>query len=66
MDKYSYLSNTSSEFLDEEFEKFKKDPQSVDFGWRKTFTGKSQRHMAKKNFFKENAAAHTLKKFFSR
>ena len=39
MDKYSYLSNTSAEFLEEEFAKFKKDPESVDFGWRKFFEG---------------------------
>ncbi|HEY6437629.1 MAG TPA: hypothetical protein VIY47_13640, partial [Ignavibacteriaceae bacterium] len=39
MDKYSYLSNSAVEFLDTEFEKFKKDPESVDFGWRKFFEG---------------------------
>ena len=39
MDKYSYLSNASADAIDDEYRKYKKDSQSVDFGWRKFFEG---------------------------
>ena len=39
MDKYSYLSNSGVAELDGEYEKFKKNPESVEFGWRKFFEG---------------------------
>ena len=39
MDKHTYLGNTSSEFLEEEYSKYKKNPESVEFGWRKFFEG---------------------------
>ncbi|MEQ9063410.1 MAG: 2-oxoglutarate dehydrogenase E1 component [Vicingaceae bacterium] len=39
MDKYTYLGNSSAAFLEEEYSKYKKDPESVEFGWRKFFEG---------------------------
>ena len=39
MDKFSYLSNASVDVIDEEYQKYRKDPESVDFGWRKFFEG---------------------------
>ncbi|HAW51983.1 MAG TPA: 2-oxoglutarate dehydrogenase E1 component, partial [Flavobacteriales bacterium] len=39
MDKFTYLGNTSAEYLEDEYSKFKKNPESVDFGWRKFFEG---------------------------
>ncbi len=39
MDKYSYLSNAHVDVIDEEFKKYKQDPDSVEFGWRKFFEG---------------------------
>ncbi len=38
MDKYSYL-NTNPEDIEELYQKFIKDPESVEFGWRKFFEG---------------------------
>lgn len=39
MDKYSYLSNGDVNVFDELFQQYKKDPESVEFGWRKFFEG---------------------------
>lgn len=39
MDKFSYLSNAGVDVIDEEYKKYKKDPESVEFGWRKFFEG---------------------------
>ena len=39
MDKFSYLSNASVDVIDEEFKKYKENPESVEFGWRKFFEG---------------------------
>jgi 2-oxoglutarate dehydrogenase E1 component len=39
MDKYSYLSNSAVDSIDEEYKKYKNDPESVEFGWRKFFEG---------------------------
>jgi len=60
MDKYSYLSNTGSEFLEEEYKKYKNDPESVDFGWRKFFEGFE---FSKKDYSDEVIPESTLKEF---
>ena len=39
MDKYSYLSNVDSAWLDDLYEQFKKDPASVETGWARFFEG---------------------------
>ncbi len=39
MDKLSYLSNTSAEYIESLFQAYKEDPESVDFGWQKFFEG---------------------------
>jgi len=39
MDKFSYLSNAGVDIVDEEYKKYKKNPESVEFGWRKFFEG---------------------------
>jgi 2-oxoglutarate dehydrogenase E1 component len=39
MDKYSYLSNVDSAWLDEQYQHFLKDPASVDPGWARFFEG---------------------------
>ncbi len=39
MDKLSYLSNADSAYIDALYQSFKKDPDSVDFGWQKFFEG---------------------------
>ncbi|MFT7298438.1 MAG: 2-oxoglutarate dehydrogenase E1 component [Sphingobacteriales bacterium] len=39
MDKLSYLSNANPEYIDNLYQSFLKDPESVDFGWRKFFEG---------------------------
>lgn len=39
MDKYSYLGNSSVDFVEDEYRKYKNDPETVDFGWRKFFEG---------------------------
>ena len=35
----SYLNYTQSQFIEELYEKFKQNPDSVDFGWKKFFEG---------------------------
>src|SRR5690554_2598711 len=39
MDKLSFLSNADSRYIDSIYESYKKDPESVDFGWQKFFEG---------------------------
>lgn len=39
MDNYSYLSNADVDALDELYQQYRKDPESVDFGWKKFFEG---------------------------
>ena len=39
MDRFSYLSNLDSSMIEELFEKFKNDPDSVEESWRKFFEG---------------------------
>jgi 2-oxoglutarate dehydrogenase E1 component len=39
MDKFSYLSNADVNAYEELFQQYKKDPESVEFGWRKFFEG---------------------------
>jgi 2-oxoglutarate dehydrogenase E1 component len=39
MEKHSYLSNSSLEFMDDEYKRFLRDPEGVEFGWRKFFEG---------------------------
>ena len=36
---YSYLSNANPEYVDSQYQLYKEDPESVDFGWRKFFEG---------------------------
>lgn len=36
---YSYLSNATPEYIDAQYQAYKNDPESVDFGWRKFFEG---------------------------
>ena len=39
MDKYSYISNAHSSYIDDLYKKFKEDPESVDTSWQKFFEG---------------------------
>jgi len=39
MDKLSYLNNTDPEIIEELYNNFIKDPESVEYGWRKFFEG---------------------------
>ena len=39
MDKLSYLGNADSAYIDSLYEAYKKDPDSIDFGWQKFFEG---------------------------
>jgi 2-oxoglutarate dehydrogenase E1 component len=39
MDKYSYVANAHISYIDELYESYKKDPQSVDNSWQKFFEG---------------------------
>ena len=39
MDKFSYLSNGDVNAIEDLYQQFKKDPESVEFGWRKFFEG---------------------------
>ncbi len=39
MDKYSYIANAHGNYIDELYEAYKKDPQSVDLSWQKFFEG---------------------------
>lgn len=39
MDNYSYLSNADVDALDELYKNYRKDPDSVEFGWKKFFEG---------------------------
>ncbi len=39
MDNLSYLSGENAEYIDSQYQSFKQDPQSVEFGWQKFFEG---------------------------
>ena len=39
MDKYSYISNADVNYIDELYQSYKDDPESVDSSWRKFFEG---------------------------
>ncbi len=39
MDKYSYIANSESSYIEELFNSYQRDPESVDEGWRKFFEG---------------------------
>ncbi len=39
MDKFSYLSNGDVNAIEDLFQQYKKDPESVDYGWQKFFEG---------------------------
>lgn len=39
MDKFSYLSNTGAEVIDDLYKKFQENPDSVDISWRRFFEG---------------------------
>jgi 2-oxoglutarate dehydrogenase E1 component len=39
MDNLSYLSGDNAEYIDSQYQSFKQDPDSVEFGWRKFFEG---------------------------
>ncbi|MDB5020828.1 MAG: 2-oxoglutarate dehydrogenase component [Pedobacter sp.] len=39
MDNLSYLSGENAEYIDSQYQSFKQDPNSVDFGWQKFFEG---------------------------
>jgi 2-oxoglutarate dehydrogenase E1 component len=39
MDKFSYISNSDVNVIDDLYQKYAADPESVDFGWKKFFEG---------------------------
>ncbi|MDH5397520.1 MAG: 2-oxoglutarate dehydrogenase E1 component [Cyclobacteriaceae bacterium] len=39
MDKYSYISNAHGSYIDELYEAYKNDPQSIDISWQRFFEG---------------------------
>ena len=39
MDKFSYIDNANGAFIEEQYQQYKKSPESVDAGWRKFFEG---------------------------
>lgn len=39
MDKYSYLGNGDVSAIEEMYQRYKQDPESIDFGWKKFFEG---------------------------
>ena len=39
MDNYSYLSNAETSFIEELYQKYKNNPDSIDIGWKKFFEG---------------------------
>jgi len=39
MDAYSYIANAHGDYIDQLYQTYKNDPESVDFGWRKFFEG---------------------------
>ncbi len=39
MDKFSYVGNSDVNAIEELYQSYKKDPESVDFGWKKFFEG---------------------------
>ncbi|MBK9356910.1 MAG: 2-oxoglutarate dehydrogenase E1 component [Bacteroidales bacterium] len=47
MDKFSYLSNAESDFIEQQYNQYLHDPASVDQGWQKFFEGFE---FARKNF----------------
>ena len=61
MDKFSYLSNSNIAFIEEEYQKYQKDPNSVDAGWARFFEGFE---FAKKNYDAEGDVPENMHKEF--
>ncbi len=60
MDDLSYLSNSSVEFVEDQYKQYLKDPESVEFGWRKFFEGFE---FSKKNYETEAVPESFHKEF---
>ncbi|MEM9896536.1 MAG: 2-oxoglutarate dehydrogenase E1 component [Bacteroidota bacterium] len=56
MDKYSYIANAHGNYLDDLFESYKKDPNSIDESWGRFFEG----FEFGQEKYEENGAADTL------
>lgn len=39
MDKYSYVANAHANYIDELYQSYKNDPESIDYSWKKFFEG---------------------------
>jgi 2-oxoglutarate dehydrogenase E1 component len=61
MDKYSYLSNAHGAWVDELYQQYLQDPESVEFGWQKFFEGFE---FAQKNYQTEGGVSKNMHKEF--
>jgi len=61
MDKYSYISNAEDATIDALYQQYLKDPNDVEFGWRKFFEGFE---FAKTDYQENGEATHNLQQEF--
>jgi 2-oxoglutarate dehydrogenase E1 component len=61
MDRFSFLSNTSPEYLESQYRLFQEDPSKVEEGWRNFFDGFD---FARKDFERDGAIPENVQKEF--
>ena len=61
MDNLTYLSNNSSEYIENLYQAYQEDPESVDFGWQKFFEGYDLGRSADAITVSTETPAHFLK-----
>ncbi|MCB0481733.1 MAG: 2-oxoglutarate dehydrogenase E1 component [Flavobacteriales bacterium] len=62
MDKFSYLSNGDVSAIEHLYEQYQKDPESIDFGWKKFFEGFE---FSNANFEKKDRVPDNVQKEFA-
>ncbi|MEY3843223.1 MAG: hypothetical protein RIR80_795 [Bacteroidota bacterium] len=61
MDNLTYLSNNSSEYIENLYQAYQADPESVDFGWQKFFEGYDLGRSSDANTVSTETPTHFLK-----
>ncbi len=61
MDKFSYLSNSSAEYIDDQYQQYLANPTSIEAGWQKFFEGFE---FARKNYSIDSELTENIEKEF--
>ena len=61
MDKFSYLSNSSAAYIDDQYQQYLDNPESVETGWQRFFEGFE---FARKNYSIDAELTENIEKEF--